>query len=104
MGIKNLYKYLKSKQPQLIKTMPLASLKGKTVYIDTSCLIYKYMSFTTYYSQKESKIKTISDDQGNKTNHLRGISSMIKYFSLLEIEPVFIMDGDPGDLKAEEVG
>jgi len=104
MGIKNLYKYLNGKHPKLIQSVSLDSLKGKTVYIDTSCLIYKYMSFTTYFSKKENAIKTITDEEGNKTNHLRGISSIIKYYSLLGIEPVFVMDGDPGDLKANEVG
>lgn len=43
MGIKNLMQYIKTNYPCVITTMMLSQLKGKTICIDTPCLMYKYL-------------------------------------------------------------
>jgi hypothetical protein len=102
MGIKNLFKFLRTQYPHAIETQPVSYLSGKTLYVDTSCLLYKYMVQSKYYSKSEKSVKAMVDSEGNKTSHLRGIASMIRHYSSRGIDTVFVMDGKPSSLKSEE--
>lgn len=79
MGIKYLNKYLHEKC-KTIKTMHLKNFANKTIVIDTSIYMYKFLA-----------------DNALITN----MAKMIRTFEIYKITPLFIFDGKPPPEKKE---
>jgi flap endonuclease-1 len=93
MGIKNLMKVLIDKTPTAIKNISNNQLINKKVAIDTSIILYQYVT----------AIKTMGGDltgpSGASTSHIMGmLVKTLQYFKL-GIIPVYIFDGKPPELK-----
>ena len=81
MGIRNLNKYLYDKcSKSSIRKLNIEDMRYKTVVIDTSIYIYKYL--------KEDKLEI---------NFRRLIKTFLKY----KIRPIFIFDGKSPDMKSD---
>ena len=93
MGIKDLNKFLKKYNPSCLVSSKMIDYKNKTIAIDTSLIIYKYISAM----RKTGKDLTSKD--GRITSHLLGILNLIIRLLNLKITPVFIFDGKPPEIK-----
>jgi len=82
MGIKHLNKFLKKECNESIKLLPLKSLSGKTIVIDTSIYLYKFL-----VDGEESLVENLL--------------TMLNLFRFYKITPLFIFDGEtPAEKKA----
>lgn len=82
MGIKHLNKFLKKECNESIELLPLKSLSGKTIVIDTSIYLYKFL-----VDGEESLIENLL--------------TMLNLFRFYKITPLFIFDGEiPAEKKA----
>lgn len=88
MGITNLGKIIKAEQIDIQK------LSNKRVAIDTNNILYQFLARV-----RQQDGTPLKDFQGRITSHLSGL--FFRTINLLEnlIEPVFIFDGKPSELK-----
>ena len=80
------------------KEICLEDLRGKTVAVDAFNTIFQFLS-----TIRTPEGALLTDSKGNVTSHLIGLLSRTS--SLVEhgINPVFVFDGTPPKLKAEEI-
>ena len=73
----------------------LSDLRGKTVAIDAYNTIFQFLSII-----RQPDGKPLMDDDGMVTSHLSGL--LYRTANLIEngIEPAFVFDGKPSELKA----
>lgn len=76
------------------KTVELSDLRGKTVAIDAYNTIYQFLSII-----RQPDGYPLTDDKGRVTSHLSGL--LYRTANLIEagIEPAFVFDGKPHELK-----
>ena len=93
MGIKNLMKLLTSKSPDAIYEIQNSELKNKKVAIDTSIILYQFITAI------RSSGADLKNKEGKSTSHIHGI--LIKTLNCLKVGiiPVHIFDGKPPELK-----
>ena len=84
MGIKGLKKIIKKNAPNSISEINIKDLKGKTICIDSSILLYKFR----YIYQSDNF-------------HILGFLNKIIELLEYRITPVFVFDGKPPDAKKE---
>ena len=93
MGIKNLMKVLNNNTPSAINNINISELKGKRIAIDTSIILYQYIT----------AIKSSGDDlrgpNNISTSHIMGILVKALNYLKMEIIPIFVFDGNPPLLK-----
>lgn len=82
MGIKNINKLLKNKCKKSITINKLNILSGKTIAIDISIYLYRFVSF-------------------NKENYLNSFVKQIIKFYKYNIIPFYVFDGKPPKLKKD---
>ncbi|MBR4686280.1 MAG: flap endonuclease-1 [Candidatus Methanomethylophilaceae archaeon] len=77
------------------KEIELEELRGKTVAVDAFNTIFQFLSII-----RQPDGKPLMDSQGRVTSHLTGI--LYRTANLIEagIEPSFVFDGKPNELKA----
>ena len=95
MGIKGLTKIINKESPDAINTEQLYKLSGKTVAIDTSLFLYKYL-MNVRYNGKNLKTKNMKC-----TSHISGIFYKTILYLSLNITPIYIFDGKPPEEKSE---
>ncbi|MBO4798585.1 MAG: flap structure-specific endonuclease, partial [Candidatus Methanomethylophilaceae archaeon] len=73
----------------------LESLRGKKIAVDAYNTIFQFLSII-----RQPDGKPLCDSEGNVTSHLSGL--LYRTANLIEagIEPVFVFDGKPSELKA----
>lgn len=78
-----------------IREVSLEHLKGKTIAVDAMNTLYQFLSII-----RQSDGTPLKDSQGRVTSHLSGL--FYRTSNLIErgIEPVFVFDGEPPDLKS----
>ena len=76
------------------RTIELQDLCGKTIAIDAYNTIYQFLSII-----RQPDGYPLTDSKGNVTSHLSGL--LYRTASLIEsgIEPIFVFDGKPHELK-----
>lgn len=84
MGIKGLKKIIKKNAPNSISEINIKDLKGKTICIDSSILLYKFR----YIYQSDNF-------------HILGFLNKIIELLEYRVTPVFVFDGKPPDAKKE---
>ena len=93
MGIKNLMKVLNEHVPDSIQAITIQELNGKKIAIDTSIILYQYVT----------AVRSTGDDlrgpDGKSTSHIQGILSKSLNYLKMGIIPVFVFDGKPPELK-----
>lgn len=95
MGIKNLKKFLDKYAPSAILNKTFDDYKNKTIAIDTSLVLYKYIAAM----RKSGKDLTTKD--GIVTSHLHGLIFLINKLMSHKITPVFVFDGKAPDIKKD---
>jgi len=93
MGIKNLFKIIKSESKDSIKNINFKNIHMQRIAIDTSIVLYQYVVAI------RSRGADLETKDGRKTSHIYGILS--KAIGLLEkgVLPIFVFDGKPPELK-----
>jgi flap endonuclease-1 len=93
MGIKNLFKIIKSESKDSIKNINFKNIHMRRIAIDTSIVLYQYVVAI------RSRGADLETRDGRKTSHIYGILS--KAIGLLEkgVMPIFVFDGKPPELK-----
>ena len=84
MGVKSLKKLIRKNAPTSIIPFDINLLRGSTVAIDSSILLYKYRYL-----------------YGSDNFHITGFNSKIKEFERLGVKPIFIFDGTPPEAKRD---
>lgn len=83
MGIKNLHQFLVKNCKHCIKDITLKDLQGKTIAIDASIIVYKFMIAC-----------------GSNNMHLLSLRNFIDKLLKHNIKPIFVFDGKPPDEKS----
>ncbi|KAK3441384.1 hypothetical protein EUGRSUZ_B01348 [Eucalyptus grandis] len=98
MGIKGLTKLLADNAPNAMKEKKLESYFGRRIAVDASMSIYQFL---VVVGRKGTQMLT--NEAGEVTSHLQGM--LYRTIRLLEagIEPVYVFDGQPPDLKKQEL-
>jgi flap endonuclease-1 len=93
MGIKNLMKVLSDNTPNSIIPIEQKELKGKKIAIDTSIIMYQYI---TAIRSTGSDLKGPDD---KSTSHIQAILGKTLYYLKIGIIPIHIFDGKASELK-----
>jgi len=93
MGIKNLTKILNDQTPDAISDIKSDQLKGKRIAIDTSIILYQYV---TAIRSSGSDLKNTNNQS---TSHIMGILTKTLNYLKAGIIPIHIFDGNPSELK-----
>ncbi|KAL3749868.1 hypothetical protein ACJRO7_010917 [Eucalyptus globulus] len=98
MGIKGLTKLLADDAPKAMKEQKLESYFGRRIAVDASMSICQLL---VVVGRKGTQMLT--NEAGEVTSHLQGM--LYRTIRLLEagIEPVYVFDGRPPDLKKQEL-
>ncbi len=83
----------------VIEPIGIESLNGSVVAVDAHNWLYKYLTTTVKFT-RESAYTT---DEGEEVANLIGIVQGLPKFFEANITPVFVFDGVPTDLKADEI-
>lgn len=93
MGIKNLMKVLKDNTPNAIHDIKVVDLNGKKIAIDTSIILYQYVTAI------RSGGDDLKDKTGKSTSHIHGMLVKTLTYLKMGIIPVHVFDGKPPELK-----
>lgn len=98
MGIKGLTKLLADNAPKAMKEQKFESFFGRKIAIDASMSIYQFLIVIG-----RSGTEMLTNEAGEVTSHLQGMFS--RTIRLLEagIKPVYVFDGQPPELKTQEL-
>ena len=77
------------------RPIELEELRGKTVAVDAYNTIFQFLSII-----RQPDGKPLQDDQGRVTSHLSGL--LYRTANLIDagVDPVFVFDGKPSELKS----
>lgn len=102
MGIKALSQFLRKKYPEIFKTCYLEQLRGSKIAIDTSILMYKYMSVSKsrYLGTKLIDVSEINEKEIKNIWISFFINDAIMFLSN-KIIPIYVFDGVAPDEKKE---
>ena len=97
MGIKQLTKVLNDNCPDSITMRPIKSFFSRKIAIDASMWIYQFLIAV------RSNGSNMQSSDGETTSHLIGL--FYRTIRMLEngIEPIYVFDGKPPDLKSVEL-
>uniref|UniRef100_A0A1D1Y2X9 Flap endonuclease 1 n=1 Tax=Anthurium amnicola TaxID=1678845 RepID=A0A1D1Y2X9_9ARAE len=98
MGIKGLTKLLADNAPKAMKENKFESYFGRKIAVDASMSIYQFLIVVG-----RTGMETLTNEAGEVTSHLQGMFT--RTIRLLEagIKPVYVFDGQPPDLKKQEL-
>ncbi|KAL2906807.1 Flap endonuclease 1 [Bienertia sinuspersici] len=98
MGIKGLTKLLADNAPSCMKEQKFESYFNRKIAIDASMSIYQFLIVVG-----RTGTEMLTNEAGEVTSHLQGMFS--RTIRLLEagIKPVYVFDGQPPDLKKQEL-
>ena len=94
MGIKQLSKVLQDHSPNAITMRPITAFFSRKIAIDASMWIYQFLIAV------RTGGNTMQSADGETTSHLIGL--FYRTIRMLEngIEPIYVFDGKPPDLKS----
>lgn len=95
MGVKNLFKLIKEFAPDAITAFNPAEFKGKKIFVDASIFIYQWCAVGISHH--------IVNKQDKYINHIQGLFFKTVGFILNGIEPVYVFDGKPPELKINTI-
>ena len=93
MGIKGLRKFIEIYAPGAIKELTIKDLKNKTIAFDTSIILYQFV-----IAIRNSGVDLMNND-GIVISHIHAIIMKTLSFLKKNINPVFVFDGKPPDIK-----
>jgi flap endonuclease-1 len=98
MGIKGLTKLLADNAPKSMREQKFESYFGRKIAIDASMSIYQFLIVVG-----RTGTEMLTNEAGEVTSHLQGMFA--RTIRLLEagIKPLYVFDGQPPDLKKQEL-
>ncbi|CAD6242064.1 unnamed protein product [Miscanthus lutarioriparius] len=93
MGIKGLRKLLEHNAPKSMKERNLDNYFRRIIAVDASISIYQFLT----------AMNPLQNDNGEETSHLVGMFCRTAKFLEAGIEPVYVFDGTPPDMKKQEI-
>ena len=93
MGIKNLTKLINEQTLDAIQPLNIKQLKGKKIAIDTSIILYQYVTAI------RSSGSDLLNADNKSTSHIMGILTKTLNYLKADIIPIHIFDGSPSELK-----
>ncbi|MES1917611.1 MAG: hypothetical protein MHM6MM_009326, partial [Cercozoa sp. M6MM] len=102
MGIKNLSKLLQDRAPGCVRVQQLGSYLDRVVAIDASTALYQFL--VSVRSQgADGSFELLTNEAGEVTSHLQGL--LYRTIRLVEagIQPVYVFDGKPPEMKSHEL-
>jgi len=79
------------------KELDFSELKGKILVVDTMNMLYQFLT-----TLRMPDGKPLADNEGRITAHLVGILSRVTGLISKGLKLVFVFDGKPPELKADE--
>ena len=101
MGIKGFYKFINRYAPGSINKIKLSNLKGKTLAIDASQMLYQFK--TAFAPTNQDFSKNGKSDINNSRKYLGSMCRRLFAYKKMDINIVVIFDGKPPDDKAGEL-
>ncbi|GMJ11730.1 Flap Endonuclease I, SHADE AVOIDANCE 6 [Hibiscus trionum] len=98
MGIKGLTKLLAEYAPKAIKEQKLENYFGRKIAIDASLSIYQFLIVVG-----RSGTGMLTNEAGEVTSHLQGMFTRTIRFLESGMQPIYVFDGQPPDLKKQEL-
>uniref|UniRef100_A0A183CCC6 Flap endonuclease 1 n=1 Tax=Globodera pallida TaxID=36090 RepID=A0A183CCC6_GLOPA len=97
MGIKDLSKVIADHCPSAVKINEMKSYFGRRIAIDASMSLYQFL-----IAVRQDGLQLVSED-GETTSHLNGL--FYRTIRMMEngIRPIYVFDGKPPELKANEL-
>ncbi len=83
----------------VIDHVPFDDLAGSIVAVDAHNWLYKYLTTTVKFTAES----IYTTDDGDEVANLIGVVQGLPKFLEAEVTPVFVFDGVPTDLKADEI-
>lgn len=93
MGIKGLSKFIKLNAPSGIEEIRMEDLQNQIIGFDTSILIYQFVIAIRNHG------KDLTNENGQITSHVHATIMKTLSFLKKKINPIFIIDGKPPDIK-----
>jgi len=106
MGIKNLMKLLKDESPSSIREIKLKDLKDRRVSVDASTQLYQYFVMIRTSDSNSSyngMNSMLTSDDGRVTSHIQGFFNITIKLLEMGIQPLYVFDGKPPELKSNEL-
>lgn len=94
MGIKNFLKELKKVDPTIETEITISQMRGKRVAVDTNLWLYQLIT-----AVRKGCGEDLLDSEGNSISHLFGLILRIAFLMRNSIQPVFVLDGKPSEMK-----
>ena len=82
-----------------IESIPFEAIEGETVAIDAHNWLYRYLTTTVRWTDEE----TYTTEDGTEIANLIGVVQGVPKFLEGDVLPVFVFDGGPSELKADEI-
>ncbi|XP_028791430.1 flap endonuclease 1 isoform X2 [Neltuma alba] len=98
MGVKGLTKLLADNAPKAVKVRSFQSYFGRKIAIDASMSIYQFLVVVG-----RSGTEMLTNEAGEVTSHLQGMFTRTVRLLEAGMEPVYVFDGKPPDLKQQEL-
>ena len=95
MGIKGLNKFIQIYAPSAITELSVADLKNQTIAFDTSILIYQFV-----IAIRNTGVD-LTNNEGKITSHIHAIIMKTLSFLKKQINPVYVFDGKPPQIKMD---
>lgn len=82
-----------------IETVPFDTLKGQTLGIDAHNWLYRYLTITVRFTGSAAYTTTDGKEVANLIGILQGVAKLLEG----SVTPLFVFDGQPSSLKADEI-
>lgn len=97
MGVDGLHKFINKNCPEIVKTINISDLKGKSCVIDGMQHVYSQLIYM------RTRNKEVITEDGKNISHLYGLISSLKYYLKNEIIPIFVFDGKSPEIKKKKI-
>ena len=94
MGIKGLRKFIDKYAKSAITEFKTDELKGKTIALDASILLYEFV-----IAIRNSKYDDLKNNAGISTSHIHAIIMKTLFFLKKKINPIYVFDAKPPSIK-----
>mgnify|MGYP006285124977 CR=1 FL=1 len=83
----------------VIEPVEMSTLSGSVVAVDAHNWLYKYLTTTVKFTRTQAYTTQAGDEVANLIGLVQGLPKFLE----ADITPVFVFDGVPTDLKADEI-
>lgn len=82
-----------------LESVPLDTITGQTIGIDAHNWLYRYLTVVVRFTNSDTYRTADGTELPNLVGLLQGLPRLLEH----DVTPVFVFDGAPSDLKADEI-